>query len=312
MDLVVVAGSGNPTLAAAIGSRLEVDVADATIERFPDGESHVVVRRAVRGDDVYIVQPTGPPVDEHLVELLLLADACRRGGAGRITLVIPYFGYARQDRRRAAGEPVATRVVADLIGAVRADRVLTVDPHTVGLEASFGITLEAVSAVPLLASRLAPLLPPDAVVVAPDLGAVKLAERYAAVLDCSTAVVRKHRLSGTSVRVEEVVGEVGDRTPVVVDDMITTGATICAAAEAVRSLGALPSLLVVATHGVFVGPAVQRLRDLPVEHLLVTDSLSVDANVALPIDVVSVDRLLADSIARLHDDQPLADLEPFT
>jgi ribose-phosphate pyrophosphokinase len=311
MDAVLLSGSGNQTLVAAIASLLEVEVGEATIERFPDGECHVAVRRPVRGDDVYIVQPTGPPVDEHLVEALLLVDACRRGGAARITLVIPYFGYARQDRRRAPGEPLATRVVADLIGAVRADRVLTVDPHTTGLEAFFGFALEAVSAVPLLASRLAPFLPPDAVIVAPDLGAVRLAERYAALLERPTAVVRKHRLSGSSVRVEEVVGEVAGRTPVIVDDMITTGATICAAAQEVRNHGALPSLLVAATHAVLVGPAVQRLGELAVERLLVTDSLPPHADIALPIDVVSIDRLLADSIARLHDDEPLDDLEPF-
>jgi ribose-phosphate pyrophosphokinase len=309
--LVLLSGSGNRTLVGAVASLLQVEIGEAAIERFPDGECHVVVRCPVRGDDVYIVQPTGPPVDEHLVEALLLVDACRRGGAMRITLVIPYFGYTRQDRRRAPGEPVAARVVADLIGAVRADRVLTVDPHTPGLEASFGIALETVSAVPLLASRLAPLLPPDAVIVAPDLGAVRLAERYAALLERPTVVVRKHRLSGSSVRVEEVVGEVAGRTPVIVDDMITTGATICAAAEAARSHGALPSVFVVATHAVLVGPAVQRLRELPVEHLLVTDSLPPHTDVALPIDVVSIDRLLADSIARLHDDEPLDDLEPF-
>ena len=154
----------------------------------------------------------------------MLVDACRRGGARRITVVIPYFGYARQDRRRATGEPVAARVVADLIGAVRADRVLVVDPHTPGLEALFGIPVEAVSAAPLLASGLTPLLPLDAVVVAPDLGAVKLAERYAALLRRPTVIVRKRRLSGSTVRVEEVVGDVAGRTPVVVDDMITTGA----------------------------------------------------------------------------------------
>ncbi|MEX1009295.1 MAG: ribose-phosphate pyrophosphokinase [Acidimicrobiia bacterium] len=311
MDLTLVPGSAIPRLGAAIAAVLEADVAETIIERFPDGECHVAVRHPIRGDDVYVVQSTGPPVDEHLVELLMLVDACWRGGAGRITLVIPYFGYARQDRRRATGEPVAARVVADLIGAVRADRVLTVDPHTAGLEALFGIPVEAVSAAPLLASGLATLLPLDAVVVAPDLGAVKLAERYAALLGRPTVIVRKRRLSGSTVRVEEVVGDVAGRTPVIVDDMITTGATICAAAQAVRDQGAHPSLLVAATHGVLVGPAVQRLRDLPVEHLVVTDSLPLAADLPLPIDIVSIDRLLADAITRLHNDKPLDDLVPY-
>jgi ribose-phosphate pyrophosphokinase len=287
---------------------LEADVGETIVERFPDGESHPAVRHAIRGDDVYIVQSTGPPVDEHLVELLMLVDACRRAGAGRITLVVPYFGYARQDRRRATGEAVAARVVADLIGAVRADRVLVVDPHTAGLEALFGIPVEAVSVAPLLATKLAPLVPSDAVVVAPDLGAVKLAERYAALLGRPTVIVRKRRLSGSRVRVEELIGDVAGRSAVIVDDMITTGATICAAAQAVRAQGARPSLLVAATHGVLVGPAIQRLRELPVEHLVVTDSLPSAPDLPLPIDVVSIDRLLADAITRLHDDKPLDDL----
>jgi ribose-phosphate pyrophosphokinase len=312
MGLTLVIGSAIPKLGTAIATMLEADVAETIIERFPDGECHVAVRHPMRGDDVYVVQSTGPPVDEHLIELLMLVDTCRRGGARRITVVIPYFGYARQDRRRASGEPVAARVVADLIGAVRADRVLVVDPHTPGLEALFGIPVEAVSAAPLLASRLTPLLPVDAVVVAPDLGAVKLAERYAALLGRPTVIVRKRRLSGSTVRVEEVVGDVAGRTPVIVDDMITTGATICAAVQAVRDQGAHPSLLVAATHGVFVGPAAQRLRELPVEHLVVTDSLPTAADFPLPIDVVSIDRLLADAIKRLHDDKPLDDLVQYT
>ena len=163
----LVIGSASATLGTAIAAILDADLAEATVERFPDGECHVATRQSVGGDDVYIVQSTGPPVDEHIIELLMLVDACRRAGAGRITAVIPYFGYARQDRRRATGEAIAARVVADLIGAVRADRVLVVDPHTPGLEALFPVPVEAVSAAPLLASALRPHLPLDAVVVLP-------------------------------------------------------------------------------------------------------------------------------------------------
>lgn len=308
MKLTVVAGSANPRLAAAVAATLEIGLAETVLERFPDGECHVTLRHPMRGNDVYVVQPTGPPVDEQLVELLLLVDACRRAGAGRVTAVIPYFGYARQDRRRAAGEPVAARVVADLIGAVRADRVLVVDPHFAGLEALFGIPVDTVTAVPVLAATLAPTVPADAVVVAPDLGAVKLAERYAALLNLPMVIIHKRRLSGTAVRVEEVVGNVGGRAPVVVDDMISTGSTICAAMQALVDQGARPSLLVAATHGLFVGPAAQRLRELPLEHLVVTDSLSLDAGLPVPLAVASIDRLLADAIRRLHDDEPLDDL----
>ena len=310
MKLTVVTGSANPRLGAAIAAALEVRLAETMLERFPDGECHVVLRHHVRGHDVYVVQPTCPPMDEQLVELLLLVDACRRAGAGRITTVIPYFGYARQDRRRVAGEAIAARVIADLFGAVRADRVLVVDPHTPSLEALFGIPLDAVSAVPVLAAALTPLLPVDAVVVAPDLGAVKLAERYAELLGVPTAIIHKRRLSGTEVRAEEVVGDVEGRAPVIVDDMISTGGTIRAATQALLEHGARPSVLVAATHGLFVGPAALRLRELPLEHLLVTDSVPLVAGFPLPVQVASIAGLLADAIGRLHDNEPLDELTP--
>ena len=305
MELTLLAGSANPRLGAAIAVALQAPLGETTLERFPDGECHVAVRHPVRGQDVYVIQSTGPPVDEQLVELLLLVDACRRAGAGRVTTVIPYFGYARQDRRRVAGEAIAARVVADLIGAVRADRVLVVDPHTAGLEALAGIPLDAVSAVPLLAAALTPLLPVDAVVVAPDLGAVKLAERYAALLGLPTAIVRKHRLSGTEVRAEEVVGDVEGHAPVIVDDMISTGGTICEAMRALVERGARRSLLVAATHGLFVGGAAQRLRELPFEHLVVTDTVPLIAGFPVPVHVASIEQLIADAIRRLHDNKPL-------
>jgi ribose-phosphate pyrophosphokinase len=308
MELTLVTGSANPRLGGAIAAALGVDLAEALLERFPDGESHVAVRHNVRGNDVYVVQPTGPPVDEQLLELLMLVDACRRGGAGRITTVIPYFGYARQDRRRVAGEAVGARVVADLIGALQVDRVLVVDPHTPGLEALFGMPVEAVSAVSVIAAALMPLLPADAVVVAPDLGAVKLAERYAALLGLPMVIIRKRRLSGTVVRAQEVVGDVGGRVPVVIDDMISTGATISVATQALLEQGAHPSVLVGATHGLFVGLAAQHLRELPLRRLIVTDSLSLPSGFPVPVQVASIDRLLAEAIRRLHDDEPLDDL----
>ena len=188
--------------------------------------------------------------------------------------------------------------------------MLVVDPHTPSLEALFGIPLDAVSAVPVLAAALTPLLPVDAVVVAPDLGAVKLAERYAELLGVPTAIIHKRRLSGTEVRAEEVVGDVEGRAPVIVDDMISTGGTICAAMQALLEQGARRSLLVAATHGLFVGPAAQRLGELPLEHLVVTDSVPLVAGFPLPVQVASIAELLADAIGRLHDNEPLDELTP--
>lgn len=308
MNPTLVAGSANPALASAIAAALGVGVTACTRERFPDGETHVSVDGNVRGRDVYVVQPTAPPADSHLVELLLLADACRRAGATRITAVVPYFGYARQDRRRGAGEPVSARVVADLLGTVSIDRLVTVDPHSRSLEAMFAGSAEAVTAVPVLAAALRPHLHGPAVLVAPDLGAVKLAEGYAAILGLPVAVVRKTRLSGETVRAEEVVGDVRGLTPVVVDDMITTGGTVAAAARVLVDAGAAPGLVIAATHGVLIGRAPQILGELSPRALVVTDTVAVDLGTRLPVEVVSVAPLLADTIDHLHRDRALGDL----
>jgi len=232
--LRIVPGSANPALAQAVANHLGVETDGCTLQRFPDGELRPQVENAC-GADVYIVQPTSPPVNEHLVELLLLVDACRRSRAGRVTAVVPYFGYARQDRRTAPGQALGSAVVADAIAAAGADRLVVVDPHTPELEAVCRIPAETLSAVPALAGALAGHLPDGTVVVAPDLGAVKLAERYAAVLHGPVAVVRKQRGAGSAVAALDVAGDVIGRTAVIVDDMITTGATIEAAVGLLRA-----------------------------------------------------------------------------
>ncbi len=179
MDVSLVAGSAHPALGTAIASSLGIQPAVCAVTRFPDGELHVVVDRQLRGSDVYVVQPTSPPADTHLVELLLLADACRHAGADRVTALILYFGYARQDRRSLPGEAIGARVMAATIDAAGVDRVVVVDPHTAGLEAMFGASVDLVSAMPILLPALEQDVRPDTVLVALDLGAVKLVERFA-------------------------------------------------------------------------------------------------------------------------------------
>jgi ribose-phosphate pyrophosphokinase len=259
----------------------------------------ITLHESVRGDDVYLVQPAGPPVNEHFVELLLLADACRRDGAARITAVMPYAAYARQDRR-AGRSAVGGRLMADVLASAGIDGFVAVDVHTPAIEGFFSVPVEHLSAVPLLAERVRSELPRDSVVVAPDLGAAKLAERYARVLDLPVAFVHKKRIAATEVTVHQITGDVAGRAPLIVDDMISTGATIEAASNAVLAAGARPAITVAATHALLVGQAVEWLRGLGLRRLMVTDSVALPAGVPLPLEVVSLDRLLAEAVERLH------------
>ena len=307
MSLRIVAGTASRTLGNAIAVELGRELAASQVESFPDGELRPAVD-GMRDDDVYVVQSTGPPVSDHLVELLLLVDACRRAGAGRLTAVVPYLGYARQDRRSRPGQAVATRVIADAIVVAGTDRLILVDPHTTALEAMCAIPVETLTAVPVLADALAPLVPADAIVVAPDLGAVKLAEAYASVLRRPVAVVRKTRVSGAAVRAVELVGDVKGRATIIVDDMISTGGTIEAAAHLLVVHGASSEITVAATHGLLVGDAAERLARFPIQRLLVTDSVAPVGQVTPPREVHSIAPLLADAIGRLHGGHALDDL----
>jgi ribose-phosphate pyrophosphokinase len=226
MNPIIVAGSGNITLADSIAERLGSAVCRSVLNRFPDSELHVEIEDTVRGGDVYIVQPTGPPVDPHLMELLFLADACRRAGAARITAVVPYFGYARQDRRATGREAIGGRLVADMLRVAGIERIVTVDLHTASLEGFFSIPLEHLSAVSLLANAIEQSTAGRSVIVAPDLGAVKLAERYGELFRRPIAIAHKTRISGDEVKVHRIIGDVAGRAPLIVDDMISTGATM--------------------------------------------------------------------------------------
>ncbi|HEX6106637.1 MAG TPA: ribose-phosphate pyrophosphokinase [Gemmatimonadales bacterium] len=308
MSLVLLAGTSNPALAEAIAAHLGVPLAEREASRFPDGEMQVEVRTSVRGCDIYLIQPTGPPVEEHLFQLLLLADACRRAGAARLTAVVPYLGYARQDRRGTGREPVGARVIADLLAAGGLHRTVAVDLHSASLEGVFGMPLEHLTAVPLLADALRAGLHDDAIIVAPDLGATKLAERYARVLGLSVAFVHKRRLTGATVSVRGLTGEVRGRTPLVVDDMITTGGTVEAAIRALLEAGAREEITVAATHGLLVGDAARRLGALPIRRLLTTDSVATPEASGLPLERIGLSPLLADAISRLHSGRSLSDL----
>ncbi|MFD7845853.1 ribose-phosphate diphosphokinase [Nocardia sp. NPDC059764] len=298
--LRIIAGSANPELADTIANYVGAGPADTLVERFPDGELLPIVEN-VSGSDVYVIQPTPPPVNDHLCELLLLLDACQRARAARITAVVPYLGYARQDRRTRPGQSVGVAVFTKAIAAAGAHRLVVVDPHTPALEAISPIPVEILTAVPTLAQEIALS---DRVVVAPDEGAVKLAERYAAVSPNPLAVVRKRRKSGTEVTALELIGNVRGRLPVIVDDMITTGATIATALGLLNLHGAAPDVTVAATHGVFAHGALGRLHRLGLRHVLITDTIS-HRTLQPEFQVCSIAPVLAEAIAAMHNDEPL-------
>ncbi|MDD7942437.1 ribose-phosphate pyrophosphokinase [Actinomycetospora lutea] len=294
----MIAGRAGATTATGVAHGLGIEPAPCAVEEFPDGELRPRVGSMI-GDDVYVVAPTGPPTSSAVVELLLLLDACRRSGAARVSAVVPYFAYARQDRRGSAGEALGARVIADVLEAAGAQRVLVVDPHTTALEAMFSVPVETVTAVPTLLDAVAGDLATQSVVVAPDLGAAKLAQRVGSRLSIGVAVVRKTRTSGRTVEATEVVGDVADRAVLLVDDMVSTGATLETATRVVLAHGARPDVSVLATHGLFVGDALARLDALPLRRVVVADTVPVTVDRSW-ISVRSIAPVLAEAISRLH------------
>jgi ribose-phosphate pyrophosphokinase len=306
----LIAGDAPEGLGEAVARELGAAPVERTIERFPDGELHVELHEELRDEDAYLVQSTGPPSHENLTELLLLADAAYRTGAARITAVVPYLAYARQDRRTAPGQPVGLRVVADLLRASHVDRLVVVDPHTQALESIVSVPVETTSAIPLLCSALQREAITDAVLVAPDLGAAKLVHRYASLLALDVAIVRKTRLSGRHVVSHEIIGEVAGRSPIVVDDMIATGGTVVSAIEALRLGGADGPVTVATSHALLVGGAVEALREVGVGSVFTTDSVTLDAP-GLDLRVVELAPRLAEVVRRLSDGRSLDDLAAY-
>jgi ribose-phosphate pyrophosphokinase len=305
--LSIFTGTANPDLASNIVEELGIRLGSSTVSAFPDGELDVELNQSVRGHDVYLIQSTSPPAERHLLELVLLADACHRAGAARITAVMPYFGYARQDRRTGRRQALGGRVLADLVGAAAIRRLVLVDLHTPAIEGFFALPVEHLSAVPILAERVRPSVSERSIVVAPDLGAVKLAEHYARLLELPLAIVHKTRVSGREVSVRQIVGDVRDCAPIIVDDMLSTGGTIEAAARALVAAGARPGATVLVTHGLFAEPAEDVLAPLSIQRMLTTDSVT-QHPYRLPLEVHSLAPLLAEALRRLHADASLGDL----
>ena len=297
-DFTIFAGTANPALGAAIVQELGVRLGACTIDRFPDGEVSVRICEPVRRKEVFLLQPPSPPVNDHLVELLALADACRRAAAARITAIIPYFGYARADKRHGRRDPITGRVVADVLEAVGIAHVVTVDLHAAQIEGFFHVPVDTLTAVPTLCRALRDRLPSDVVVVAPDAGRVPLATHYAQCLKTPVIVLHKRRESGSETAVTHVVGDVTGRACLIIDDIISTGGTVAASVTALLHAGARPEIIVAATHGLLLAGARDKLRHPAVREVFVTDTVSGAGSERPPLRVVSIASLIAGALSR--------------
>jgi len=302
---LIVSGSAHPALAADLARELECELASSLLQRFPDGEQDVEIQTSVRGRPVFVVQPLGHPVGEHLLELLLLADACRRGGARSLVAIVPYMGFARQDRVTKEGRPLGAKVVSDLLGTGGLSQVIAVDLHSAVIASCVEAPVAHLTAVPVVVEALRAFVREDSVVVAPDLGAVKLADAYARLLGLPLAVVYKIRVSPLEVAVRGVAGDVRGKRPLVVDDMISTGATVEAAVGALVAHGSRGEILVATTHGLFVGSAADRLNRPEVARVFATDTLPLAPRPPKRLDIVRLAPLFAEAVRRIVGDRDL-------
>lgn len=297
--LALLAGTAHPKLATAISDILEQPLCAATVGRFPDGEVNVKLSEDVRGKDVFILQPTCPPVNENLVELLTLIDCCKRSSVGRITAVVPYFGYARKDRKDEGRVPITAKLVADLLTVAGVDRVITMDLHAPQIQGFFDVPVDHLYAKPVFKARFAALDPSNTVVVAPDAGGIKMARAYSTMLGMEFAIVDKRRMGPEEIVSENLIGHVEGRDVILVDDMIATAGTIVDASRMVRQHGA-QKVYLAATHGVFAGPALERLANAELEGVFVTDTVCPQSEYPDIIETLSVAPLLAETIHRIH------------
>jgi ribose-phosphate pyrophosphokinase len=309
--LQIFAGNSNPTLAEEVCAYLEVPLGKADVRRFSDGEINVRINDNVRGSDVFVIQSTCTPVNDNLMELLLMLDAFRRASASRITAVAPYFGYARQDRKDQPRAPITAKLVANLITRAGADRVLTMDLHSPQIQGFFDVPVDNMYAAPVLNDFVESLghTPEERVVVSPDVGSIKRAIGHAKRLGAGLAIVDKRRDNANETRQEHLIGQsVSGKVTIMFDDMVTTGGSIAGAAAKLKESGS-KEIYVAITHGVFCGKAIEKISQSPITLLGVTDSIPIPPEKHIPqIKVLSVAPLLAEAIKRIHHDQSISSL----
>ncbi|HUP50378.1 MAG TPA: ribose-phosphate pyrophosphokinase [Thermoanaerobaculia bacterium] len=307
--LKVFSGRAHQSLAQDICAHLGVEPGHVTLYSFADGENYVQIDENVRGADVFVIQPTSPPVNDHLMELLIMLDAFKRSSARRVTAVIPYYGYARQDRKDKPRVPITSKLVADLITAAGADRVLTLDLHASQIQGFFNIPVDHLFAAPVIVGHLKKLALPDLTIVSPDAGGVERARAYAKRLGAALAIIDKRRVAANQTEVMHIIGEVEDRNVFIVDDIIDTAGTLIHSVEALLKQGAR-SISASCTHAVLSGPAVSRINGSRIEAVITTNSMpTAEKEAECPkLRTLSIADLLGEAIQRIHNEDSVSSL----
>ena len=308
--LQLFAGRSNPGLALEVAAHLGLALGNPNLVDFADGEIRSTLGESVRGSDVFILQTHSMPVNDHIMEQLIMIDAAKRASAKRITAVCPLFGYARQDRKSTGREPITAKLMADMLTTAGADRVVSIDLHSGQIQGFFDIPVDHLTAMPVLVEHLKYVVGPGAVVVSPDTGRVKVAERFAKHLDADVASIYKRRSKSQvdSVQALDIMGEVDGRVCVLVDDMVATAGTICAAADLLKKAGAT-EVLAAATHGILSGPAIDRIKNSSITRLIITNTLPLPPEKQCDkIEVLSIAPLLADAISAVFEDASVSEI----
>ena len=310
-DIKIFACNSNRQVAQQIANGLGLPLGKSDVSTFSDGEISVSLHESVRGSDVFIVQSTCAPVNNHLMEMLIMIDAAKRASAARITAVIPYMGYARQDRKAKARDPISAKLVADLITTAGADRVLTMDLHAPQIQGFFNIPVDHLLGVPLLVPHFIEKLADirdDVVVVSPDFGSVNRARNFAQRFDDPIAIIDKRRQRANVCEVMNIIGNVKDKTVILVDDMIDTAGTLCNAARAVIETGGAREVYACATHGVLSGPAFDRIAASPIKELVLLDTIPQDTSKLDNLTLLPVAPVFSEAIERIYEDKPVSTL----
>lgn len=307
-DIKLITGNNHPGLAKAIARKLGITLTPVQLDHFANGEIKCQILESVRGADVFVIQTHSVPVNDAIMEQVILIDAAKRASARRITAVCPFFGYARQDRKASGRAPITARLVVDMLKVAGADRIASVDLHSGQIQGFFDGPFDHLIAMPALIDHLQKTFGRDCVIVSPDAGRVKLAERYVSHLSADLAIFHKRRSSGSRAKALHLVGEIENRHCIVIDDMIDGAGTVCAAAEQLHKHGAA-SITVYATHGLFSGPAAERLSKAPIDKIVVTDTLPALLKIKRPkLEIVSIVPLLADAISAIFEERSVSEL----